>query len=231
MNLKFCDKENNCYIANVTLKIIVMKKILIFCVMAICAISSVSAQMAFGVKAGVNFSSLSWSNEEIASDDSGVGFGVGAMMEYMHKKTDIGFDISLLVSMENYKFMFHSMSGDSYLDYGSYFIKFPIHFKWMPKFINGGKVIRPILYTGPEFGFFLPFRTVENLDKAKFEKKSPIKWNFGVGAEIVNKLQVTVQYGLGLNDMFEYEYRMINETIISNGKHNTLMVSVAWMFR
>lgn len=208
-----------------------MKRFMILMVAVVAISFGVSAQMAFGVKAGANFSSLSWSNAEIATDDSGAGFGVGVMMEYMHKKADIGFDLSLLMTMDNYKYMFHSMSGDSYIDYGRYLVKFPIHLKWMPKFIDGGKIVRPILYTGPEFGFFLPFGDSKNVDEAKFEKKSPITWNFGIGAEIINKFQVTVQYGLGLTNVLEYEYRIIDRTITCYGKPRNVMVSVAWMFR
>lgn len=194
-------------------------------------VPQVSAQLGFGVKAGVNFCALHWDKEEIASDNSGVGYTVGAEMEYIYAKNDLGFDLSLLLSQENYRLIYHQISGDTDVDRGNLFVTLPIHFKWMPRFIGGGKIVKPIIYTGPQFSVLLPFNKKENTEERRFKMSSPIKWNIGIGAEFINKIQVNVQYGIGLNTLLKYEHHMISKDKYEEAGHSTITVSVAWMFR
>ena len=210
-----------------------MKKF-ILSIFAITAITlSISAQSAFGIKAGLNISSLSWDEKSILEDDSGVGYSIGVMYEYISKK-DFGLDVSIIYSNEKYKTIWHRNSRDYDYDLTTNFMKFPIHFKWMPKFINGGKTVKPILYTGPEIGWILLHKTSFQTGEAGlFDQSASYKWNFGIGAEFLNKFQISLHYGLGLNKMIKFN----NFTTLSQGatkanaQADNIAINFTWLFR
>ena len=64
-----------------------MKKNFLAIFEAIVSVQSMSAQLAFGLQAGANYSMLHWDNEKVASDDSGFGYTAGCLIE--HNAIDI----------------------------------------------------------------------------------------------------------------------------------------------
>lgn len=200
---------------------------------AIIAMSlSVSAQNSFGVKAGANISSLSWNEKSVMSDDSGIGYSLGVMYEYIGN-SGFGLDVSAIYSNECYKTIEHRNNRDNKFDLTTNFMRFPIHFKWVPKFINGGKKIKPILYTGPEIGWILIKTDHQTGEVAKFDQSASYNWNFGVGAEFINKFQITVQYGMGLNKMFKYNDNttLSHNKTASEARANNIAINFTWLFR
>lgn len=205
-----------------------MKRILFLAVIAMIFVPASYAQLAFGLKAGVSFNSLSWDNTELAADDSGMGYFAGVLMEYIDQRSDLGFDLSAMISNENLKLIYHKTSGDTQVDRSNLFVKIPVNLKWKPKFL-GNKIIKPMIYTGPEVALILPFDEDKDSDQRRFKAQSLLAWNFGLGAEIIDKLQVNFQYSIGLNPAIKYEHTLINGK--AEAKHNAFSVSLVWMFR
>lgn len=208
-----------------------MKKNFLAIFVAIVAVQSMSAQLAFGLQAGANYSMLHWDNEKVASDDSGFGYTAGCLIEYIDPKISLGLDVSLLVSKENYKLIFHQLSKDTKIDRGDTFVKFPLHVKWKPTFVNNGTVFKPIFYTGPEFAFLLPFHKKEVSEERRFVMSSPVKWNIGIGAEFINHIEVKFQYGIGLNTLIKHENYVLSGNDNARAGHTTFTLSVGWLFR
>lgn len=212
-----------------------MKRIFLTLVSLVAIVAGAHAQLGFGIKAGATFNSLSWDgcNDELPiSDKPGVGYAIGAMFEYIYKPNGLGLDITAIYSKEGLKANYHLKNGSpTILDFTTAYMKFPFHLKWMPSLINGGKVVKPIVYTGPEVGLILDSNKNDNHMGRWFEESASFKWNIGIGAELWNTLQVCAQYGIGLNRMFEYNDASIYRVKGINAKSSTLTVTLTWMFR
>ena len=78
-----------------------MKKILGVALLAVMSLLALPAQgqIKFGVKGGVNISSVHF-NSDIVKSDNVTGFNIGPMMEIMAPYTGLGFDLALLYAQK-----------------------------------------------------------------------------------------------------------------------------------
>ncbi len=178
-----------------------MKRIVLLTAIVVAFAMSVSAQLALGWKVGANMKTLNWeSDENNTTSDYNVGFVVGGLCEYISPKTGIGFDVSIQWSRDKFKAKYDYGSNgiinyDFETDYGS----IPVNLKWKPNIGAVGRIIRPIIYTGPEMSFVLHSEIADDY----YQKKTvQFSWNFGIGIELFDKWQINAHYGLGLNDCF-----------------------------
>lgn len=175
-----------------------MKKIvgLVFIGIFLFALSPAKAQLRFGVKGGVNISTVHFS-EDIISPHNVTGFHIGPMLEATVPLLGVGFETAVLYTQRGLEYQDQAMKVD-YLD-------IPVHLKW--KF--GLPIVKAYLATGPYFGFRVSGDklwdipgSVTNQIKAKTFSSG---WDIGVGAEVLNHLQVGVNYGLGFTNNYEIE--------------------------
>lgn len=169
-----------------------MKKIasLVFMGIWMVAISpAASAQLRVGVKGGVNISTVHFS-KEIISPQNVTGFHIGPVLEATVPLSGIGVETAALYSQKGLKYKGASMRED--------YIDVPVHFKW--KF--GLPVVKAYLATGPYFDFRvsgdkiwdIPDIVAGQIRAKDFE----MGWDLGAGVEVFNRLQVGLNYGLGL---------------------------------
>lgn len=172
-----------------------MKKIVSLIFIGILAItaSEANAQIHFGVKGGLNISTVHFSGE-IISPHNVTGFHIGPMLEATVPLLGAGFETAVLYSRKGLEYENKHMTAD--------YIDVPVHFKW--KF--GLPIVKAYLATGPYFGFRvggdriwdIPNNVVNQIQAKTFG----MGWDIGVGAEVFNHLQVGINYGLGLTDNY-----------------------------
>ena len=89
-----------------------------------------------------------------------------------------------------------------------------------------GKIISPYFFTGPSFAFLASKRAIN----AAYKNKSfDCAWNFGVGVELIQHLQIGASYGVGLGKSVKYIGLDPNANPIE-GKNNYWTVTAAWLF-
>ena len=152
--------------------------------MLLCA-NQVDAQIRFGVKGGMNVSSLK-ADRISEYVDSRIGFQVGPMMEVMVPIAGLGFDVAVMYSQRGSKI------GEE--SYKTNLIEVPLNLKW--KF--GLPILKPFLAVGPYIGLRFGDDIIEQLD----EKTFGAGLNFGAGVEVFKYVQVGANYMLGLTDDF-----------------------------
>jgi hypothetical protein len=157
----------------------------------------VNAQIHFGIKGGVNISSVHFSSGIVSSDNI-TGFSIGPMLEIMAPYTGVGVDVAVLYSQKGMGMVNDKPGSDLTTDY----IDVPVNFKW--KF--GIPVIKGYFAAGPYIGIKVDGEKVwdiPNVVGGKIETKSfGAGLNFGLGAEVFERLQVGFTYGLGLTNNY-----------------------------
>lgn len=194
-----------------------LKKALLVAIVAIFTVGSASADFRWGIKAGLNFSNLNLKNFQSSVTDPGnrTGWQAGLMAEFTIPIVNIGADASLMYMRQNV--------DDNVAYKNKDFIDLPINLKWKIGLPVVGKIISPIIYTGPDFLFALNKNTINDFKS----KTCEVGWNIGIGLQLVNHLQITGGYTIGLNGVAKY---MDVDTQNYKVKKNYWTVSAAYLF-
>ena len=197
-----------------------LKKALLVAIVAIFTVGSASADFRWGIKAGLNFSNLNLKNVQSIVTDPGnrTGWQAGLMAEFTIPIVNIGADASLLYMRQNID---NNVASEAYSNKN--FIDLPINLKWKIGLPVVGKVISPIIYTGPDFLFALNKNTINDFKS----KTCEVGWNLGIGLQLVNHLQITAGYCFGLNGVAKYVGINPQDQKV---KKNYWSVSAAYLF-
>ncbi|MDL2255253.1 PorT family protein [Parabacteroides sp. OttesenSCG-928-G06] len=200
-----------------------MKKLIsLFVVVVLTSFAfAANAQLRFGIKGGVNISTVSF-DKDILSTKNVTGFHIGPMIEAIVPVLGVGIDAAILYTQKGMEFegvdVLETKVGNEVvkIDY----LDVPIHLKWKIEL----PLIKPYLATGPYLGFRLSKNEIfNNLEDQIKAKTFGLGWDFGAGVEVLNHLQVGFNYGLGLTD----NYKLGKE---SAGKNRGWMITAAIMF-
>ncbi len=169
-----------------------MKKFTVLVLLMALAAMPMNAKVKFGVKGGLNISSVHF-NSDIIDSDNITGFQIGPMIETTLPLVGVGVDAAILYSQKGWKLK------DSDENLKSNYLDVPVNLKW--KF--GLPAVKGYLAAGPYIGFRLGGDDfLDGLLGQVKEKTFAAGLNFGAGVELVSHLQVGVNYGLGLTDNY-----------------------------
>ncbi|MDE5812153.1 MAG: PorT family protein [Muribaculaceae bacterium] len=205
------------------------KRILIIALVAMAAVLPASAQFRFGVKAGVAVNSLKL-NKDILDGDNRAGFTGGVMAEFTVPVLGLGMDASVLYASRGAKIE-QEVEGTNDVEIVNKtrsYIDIPLNFKWKIGLPVVGKIVSPFITTGPDFSFLC---SKKNFQNAISNRKFDVAWNFGVGVQFVNHVQVAASYGLGLTNSVSGS-EGLNSTLLKDfkGKNRAWTVTVAYIF-
>lgn len=196
-------------------------KVLLVALIATFSFGYASADFRFGIKAGLNFTKLSLKTGQSAAeamDGSKTGWMAGVMAEFTVPIVNIGMDASLLYARQN-------LTKEQETTYDNKdFLDIPINLKWKIGLPVVGKVISPIIYTGPDFLFALNKHTISNIES----KTCEVGWNLGIGVELLSHLQIQGGYCFGLNNVAKYVSSV--NTMDLKAKKNYWSVTAAYLF-
>lgn len=140
-----------------------------------------SAQFKWGIQAGMVTSDLKFSGENFSSSNR-IGFTGGVTAQY-----NFLFGLGVQGSL-----MYVHKSGnvkDSF-SYKADYLTLPIHLKYNFSLPAINKLLRPYVFTGPSFSYMIS-KKITNI------KKGDIAWDLGIGADIINRIQLNIGYGFG----------------------------------
>lgn len=194
-----------------------MKKILSMMAVVCCLFMAIPAhaQLQFGVKGGLNVSTISVSKEVFRPDNKS-GFFFGPTAEFTLPLLGMGVDVSALYNQYGIDTDAGSTTKKS--------IEIPVNLKWT---IGFSSVVGAYLAVGPQFGFNVGSRFFR--DVCEFNKKST-SLNIGAGLKILGHVHVGANYNIGLKDTgMMWKEEGTNKTHV-DFDNNTWQVSVAYMF-
>ena len=180
-----------------------MKKIL-FAIIILAGLltstQSAQAQIKWGIKAGLNVSTLDY--EDWSEKDNDMGFFVGPMLDVTIPLIGLGVDGALMYSQRG---------GGDYKQSG---LEIPINLKYN---IGLGSILGIYVAVGPDFFFNFKDVKVSGVEKEDCQ----VGLNLGAGVKLLKHLQVGVNYQWGLTAAFQDDY---------DYKFNTWQVSLGYFF-
>lgn len=197
-----------------------MKKTVVLTILALMALVTVpaKAQLRFGVKGGVNISSVHF-NSDILNADNVTGFQIGPMIETTIPLVGVGLDAAILYSQKGMGVGSEEIKTD-YLDV-------PVNLKW--KF--GLPIVKGYFAAGPYVGFRVGGDKIWDVIGEQIEAKSfSAGLNFGAGVELLSHLQVGFNYGLGLTDNYSSKALSGVSNEKTTGKNRGWAITAAILF-
>lgn len=174
--------------------------IVALCCMCLLAVPA-KAQFKFGVRGGANFSELHIKDYKT---NVATGWYIGPTAEFIVPLIGIGLDASLLYSRVNSEVDLVVADRTYKLDY----FTIPVNLKYKLQL----PAVKPFLYAGPEFSahfndnFSDIWDAIENITNVERFKasKSDVKMNVGAGIELLNHLEVFVNYNFGFKNTIRH---------------------------
>lgn len=190
-----------------------------------------AAQFRWGPRIGTEVSSMRL-NKSVFDNDNRAGFTGGLMCEFTVPVVNIGFDLSVMyVHRVNNSTALNGNVENENLVAGKNFksrdyIEIPLNLKYKIGLPLIGKIVTPYIFTGPSFSVLTSGKAIS----AAYKNKSlDVAWNFGLGLQLFNHLQVGASYGVGINKSVEF-IGIANNTNPIEGKNNYWTITAAWLF-
>ena len=175
-----------------------MKKILTIIAIACIAFAMPSqAQVKFGLKGGLNLTTISVDNISNAISNKS-GFYVGPTIKFTLPVVGLSIDGAALYDQRNAKIK------DTDETIKSQSIQIPVNVRYGYGFSS---VVNIFAFAGPQFGFNIGDKSKLLDQMGSWSLKScNISGNVGIGATVFSKLQITANYNFQLSKTGEVEY-------------------------
>lgn len=194
--------------------------------LALAVIMPAMAQFRFGVRAGLNVNSLHF-NKEIFDENNRAGFTGGVMAEFTVPIIGVGADLGVMYVRRNSQFMQTLADKTTEVqNLNSDYIEIPLNIKYKIGIPAISSILKPYIFTGPSFAFLTSKKHIENF---VHDKTCDIAWNFGLGLEFFNHLQVGASYGLSMTKAFQ-AVNLAGDAAGIEGKNRYWTVTAAWLF-
>ena len=177
-------------------KLQIMKKIIVAIVAALTFALPSSAQINWGLKAGMNVTNVSVSSETFSKNNR-CGYFVGPQMDITIPLVGLGFDAALLYENKSIS----NGETDETLNY----VDLPINVKYTIGFSSLASVY---LATGPQFSWNLGDNTI--FENSYSLKSSQFYWNVGAGVTVLSKIRVGYTYNIPCGDTAEASISNVN---------------------
>ncbi|MCM1337164.1 MAG: PorT family protein [Candidatus Amulumruptor caecigallinarius] len=160
---------------------------------------SAASQMRWGATAGVLLTDLHF-KQSLVGVSSVPGFAAGISGEMMFPGVGFGIDLGAQYEMRGAEVKLGEKRIWASQGYGDtrfylHYLNIPLHLRFKYTRLGGFEdILAPLVYVGPSFGFMLGHSDIDAFSFPLGE----IGLNFGIGAEIKKRWQVTVEYNLGM---------------------------------
>ena len=201
-----------------------MKKILTLVVLLATITVAAQAQVKFGVKGGLNITSMKL-DKSVADKSNQAGFFIGPTVKFTLPVVGLGIDAAALYDQRSAKVLDETLKQQS--------IQIPINLRYG---IGLGSTASFYIFAGPQFGFAIGDKVTELAnDAADWRlKDSNLSANVGLGLMLLNHVQVSANYNIALGTTGEVDVNnAINtawNTAIGKAKANAWQISLAYFF-
>ena len=210
-----------------------MKKIISLVVLLAAMAMPVKAQIDYGVKGGLNLTSMSLDAKVLDSSNQ-MGFFIGTTVKFTMPVAGLGIDASLLFDQRSSDVELEGSEGTFSDQIKQQSIQIPVNVRFA---FGLGDAASIYVFAGPQFGFNLSGKKRVFHDAAEWKfSTSNLSGNIGAGVMLLKHIQASVSYNFLLGKTGEFKVEnYIAEQIGKNGtkssgKMNAWQLSVAYFF-
>ena len=193
--------------------------------------TSASAQIKFGVKGGLNVTSMSLDSKVLDASNQ-AGFFIGPTVKFTLPIVGLGVDASALYDQRSAKIGVEKneggLSGEQTVKQQQ--IAIPINLRYG---VGLGDAASIFFFAGPQFGFNVGDQDQKLWGVSDWKMKSSnFSVNLGLGATLLKHLQVSANYNIACGKTGEIEATDAVKSIIGKGegKNNAWQIAVAYYF-
>lgn len=198
--------------------------------------NNAQAQVQFGIKGGLNVTSMSLDKDKLLDTENQAGFFIGPTVKFTLPIVGLGIDASALYDQREAKIKGDGDEKDiTSARLKTQAINIPINVRYG---VGLGSVANVFLFAGPQFGFNVGDKNQSLLkDAAEWKlKSSNFSVNVGLGFTVLSHLQVSANYNIACGKTGDVTVSdaagtALQELIGKNGgKANAWQVGLAYYF-
>lgn len=213
-----------------------MKKIFTTAVLAAAMLFSANnaeAQVKFGIKGGLNVTSMSLDSKVLDAENR-AGFFIGPTLKFTLPVVGLGIDASALYDQREAKAKAEVEGAEVESNFKTQSVNIPINVRYG---FGLGSTASIFLFAGPQFGFNVGDKN-QSIFKDMGEwrlKSSTFSVNVGVGAMLLNHLQLSANYNIACGKTGDMTVsKALGETgqnlFSKNGRTNAWQIGLAYYF-
>lgn len=199
--------------------------------------NNAQAQVQFGIKGGLNVTSMSLDKDKLLDTENQAGFFIGPTVKFTLPIVGLGIDASALYDQREAKLKgdINGNEVETLSKLKTQAINIPINVRYG---VGLGSVANVFLFAGPQFGFNVGDKNQSLLkDAAEWKlKSSNFSVNVGLGFTVLSHLQVSANYNIACGKTGDVTVSdaagaTLQELIGKNGgKANAWQVGLAYYF-
>lgn len=198
-----------------------MKKVFGILLTLVLLAAPASAQFDFGFKAGVNMPEKPSNISEMTK--SRTGWFVGPTAKFVIPIIGLGAEVNLLYSQNSNEIEGTTVTRKSF--------ELPVYLRYEFSLPLVNQFLEPFLAVGPQWSWNVGGKT-KSLGGSEYSfRDSNLSLNFGLGAIVLDHIQLHANYNLALGSTADYETWVYGgKNLISKSKTNTWQFSIAYIF-
>ena len=210
-----------------------MKKILslVFLVAAMMFATSANAQVKFGLKGGLNVTSMSFS-EDVFDASNKTGFFVGPMVKVTVPIVGLSFDAAALYDQKeaDVKYNIDGELGKTTVRQKS--INIPVNVRYG---FGLSSLANAFLFAGPQWGINVGDKNFKWNETSSYSlKKSNFSVNVGVGVTLLSHLQISANYNIACGKSADASLSKAVDAVTNAGKdkshNNSWQIALGYWF-
>ena len=210
-----------------------MKKILslVFMVAAMMYATSANAQIKFGLKGGLNVTSMSFS-EDVLDASNKTGFFVGPMVKVTVPIVGLSFDAAALYDQKeaDVKYNIDGELGKTTVRQKS--INIPVNVRYG---FGLSSLANAFLFAGPQWGINVGDKNFKWNETSSYSlKKSNFSVNVGAGVTLLSHLQISANYNIACGKSADASLSKAVDAVTNAGKdkshNNSWQIALGYWF-
>lgn len=211
-----------------------MKKVLsiVFLVAAMLFAANANAQIKFGLKGGLNVTSMSFS-EEVFDASNKTGFFVGPMVKVTVPIVGLSFDAAALYDQKEADVKYTGTEGElGKVNVKQQSINIPVNVRYG---FGLSSLTNIFLFAGPQWGINVGDKNFKWNESSSYSlKKSNFSVNVGAGVTLLNHLQVSANYNIACGKSADASLSKALDAAANAGKdkshNNSWQIALGYWF-
>lgn len=211
-----------------------MKKVLsiVFLVAAMLFAANANAQIKFGLKGGLNVTSMSFS-EEVFDASNKTGFFVGPMVKVTVPIVGLSFDAAALYDQKEADVKYTGTEGElGKVNVKQQSINIPVNVRYG---FGLSSLANIFLFAGPQWGINVGDKNFKWNESSSYSlKKSNFSVNVGAGVTLLNHLQVSANYNIACGKSADASLSKAPDAAANAGKdkshNNSWQIALGYWF-